>query len=103
MMLADLFPRLLSALSVIALIAPASANAAVALPLDRIVAVVNSEAITAGELSQRVQVAGQQLRQQGIQAPPADVLEKQVLERMIIDRAQLQLARDDGIRADEAQ
>jgi len=102
-MLADLLLRLLSALSVIALIAPASANAAVALPLDRIVAVVNSEAITAGELSQRVQVAGQQLRQQGIQAPPADVLEKQVLERMIIDRAQLQLARDDGIRADEAQ
>ena len=72
-------------------------------PVDRIVAVVNSEAITASELALRMRVAERQLRAQNIEAPPTDVLEKQVLERMIVDRAQLQAARDAGIRVDNAQ
>ena len=71
--------------------------------VDRVVAVVNSEAITAGELGLRTEVARRQLREQNIEPPPSDVLEKQVLERMIIDRAQLQAARELGIRVDEAQ
>ena len=41
-----------------------------------------------------------QLRRQ-IQPPSADVLERQVLERMIVDRAQLQL-RETGVRVDDA-
>ncbi|MGE0804725.1 MAG: peptidylprolyl isomerase [Burkholderiaceae bacterium] len=73
------------------------------LSLDRIVAVVNSEAITSRELALRTEVARRQLRRQNIEIPPTDALEKQVLERMIIDRAQLQEARDLGIRIDEAQ
>ena len=72
-------------------------------PIDRVVAVVNSEAITASELALRMKVAERQLRAQNIEAPPTDVLEKQVLERMIVDRAQLQAARDAGIRVDNAQ
>jgi peptidyl-prolyl cis-trans isomerase SurA len=71
--------------------------------IDRVVAVVNSEAITAGELALRTEVARRQLREQNIELPPSDVLEKQVLERLIIDRAQLQAAREQGIRVDEAQ
>lgn len=72
-------------------------------PIDRVVAVVNSEAITAGELASRLKTVEQQLREQNIEAPAADVLEKQVLERMIVDRAQLQAAREVGIRIDDAQ
>lgn len=72
-------------------------------PIDRVVAVVNSEAITAGELASRLKTVEQQLREQNIEAPAADVLEKQVLERMIVDRAQLQAAREAGIRIDDAQ
>lgn len=70
--------------------------------LDRIVAVVNEEVITANELALRVRIAEQQLRRQNIAAPPRDVLQRQVLERIIIDRAQVQLARETGVRVDDA-
>lgn len=70
--------------------------------LDRIVAVVNDEVITQVELQARVQIAEQQLRRQRINPPARDVLTRQVLERMIVDRAQLQLARETGVRVDDA-
>lgn len=71
-------------------------------PLDRIVAVVNDEVITSAELQARVQIAEQQLRRQKINPPARDVLTRQVLERMIVDRAQLQLAKETGVRVDDA-
>lgn len=70
-------------------------------PLDRIVAVVNDEVITANELRSRVAVSEMQLRRQKIQPPSREVLERQVLERMIVDRAQMQLARETGVRVDD--
>lgn len=69
--------------------------------IDRIVAVVNNEVITKGELDDRTVLVVTQLRGQKVQLPPADVLEKQVLERMIMDRAQLQFARDSGVKVDD--
>jgi len=71
-------------------------------PVDRIVAIVNDEVVTANELRARAHIAETQLRRQKIQPPAADVLERQVLERMIVDRAQLQLARETGVRVDDA-
>lgn len=70
--------------------------------LDRIVAVVNDEVITESELKMRTAFALQQLQRQRIAPPPADVLQRQVLERMIVDRAQLQFARETGVRVDDA-
>ena len=70
--------------------------------LDRIVAVVNDQVITRRDLDDRMRVVLGQLRQQGTPLPPTDVLEKQVLERMIQTRVQLQLARDTGLRVDDA-
>ena len=67
---------------------------------DYIVSVVNSEPITFQELSLEVRRVSQQLAQQGKAAPPAEELRSLVLERMINDRAQLQLAREQGIRID---
>ncbi len=81
----------------------AAAQAATPTELDRVVAVVNTEVITARELDQRLVVVEQQLRAQKVQGPPRDALMKQVLERMIVDRAQLQRARDLGLRVDEGQ
>jgi len=81
--------------------APATA-ARTAKPVDRIVAVVNDEVITANELRARTLSAQMQLQRQRIQPPPMDVLERQVLERMIVDRAQLQLARETGVRVDDS-
>jgi len=73
------------------------------LTLDRIVAVVNDEVITEHELQDRYDLVIRQLGQQGTPLPPKDVLEKQLLERMINDRVQLQYARETGIRVDDVQ
>ncbi len=70
---------------------------------DRIVAVVGSDAITLSELKGRLQSAMAQLQRQGTPLPPQDVLEQQMLERMIMDRAQLQSAREMGLRVDDQQ
>ncbi len=71
--------------------------------VDRIVAVVGDEVITLNELRIRLASVAAQLRKQGTQLPPQDVLEKQMLERLITDRVQLQFARETGIRIDDAQ
>jgi len=77
--------------------APAATRA-----LDRIVAVVNDEAVTQSELDARTQIALSQLRRQNITPPPPAALRRQVLERLIVDRAQVQAARESGVRVDDA-
>jgi peptidyl-prolyl cis-trans isomerase SurA len=69
---------------------------------DYIVAVVNSEPITNHEVRTRALRFEQQLRQDGQAVPPRAELLRLVLERLISERAQLQLARDSGVRVDEA-
>ena len=69
---------------------------------DFIIALVNSEPITNNELRQEQQRLAQQRAQQGQPAIPAAELSRLVLERLINDKAQLQLARESGIRVDEA-
>ncbi|MCE5182062.1 MAG: peptidylprolyl isomerase [Betaproteobacteria bacterium] len=71
--------------------------------VGRIVAVVNNDVITQLELDDRTRIIMQQLRKQGTQLPPEEVMEKQVLERMITDRVQLQFAKETGIRVDDLQ
>jgi peptidyl-prolyl cis-trans isomerase SurA len=66
--------------------------------VDRIIAVVNDEAITAFELRARLATVERQLRGQNVQLPPREVLERQLLDRMITDRVQLQFARETGLR-----
>lgn len=73
-----------------------------ALPVDRIVAIVNDDIITRLELDDATKTITAQLRQQNTPLPPADALEKQVLEHMIVNRVQLQYAKDDGITVDDA-
>ena len=69
--------------------------------IDRIVVVVNNDIITAYELNSRIEVVKSQLTSQKIPLPPRDVLEKQILERMINERVQLQFASETGIRVDD--
>ena len=70
--------------------------------LDRIVAVVNDEVITRNDLNQRIAAAEEQLRRQGTPAPARPDLERQLLQRMIADRAQLHFAKENGLRVDDA-
>ena len=71
-------------------------------PADYIVAVVNSEPITNNEVRMRMARFEQQLAQQGQPLPPRDEFAREVLERLISEKAQLQLARENGVRVEEA-
>jgi peptidyl-prolyl cis-trans isomerase SurA len=69
---------------------------------DYVVAVVNSEPITNSEVQAAVKRVTGQIKAQH-QTPPTDEeLRKGVLERLISDRVQLQLATESGIRIDDA-
>lgn len=92
------------AISLIALGLPAQAQKrAEPLEIDRIVAVVGDEVITQYDLSSRLNTAVRQLEKQGTALPPRNVLETQMLERLITDRAQLQFAKESGLRIDDIQ
>ncbi len=85
--------------------APAAASSPSPAPsrqADFIVAVVNSEPITNHDVQSRIERIAQQASQQGARLPPRDEMAKQVLDRLILERAQLQLAKENGLRADEA-
>jgi peptidyl-prolyl cis-trans isomerase SurA len=69
---------------------------------DFIVAVVNSEPITNNEVRARIAQIEQQMAQQGQALPPRDQFTRQVLERLISEKAQLQLARELRINVEEA-
>ena len=79
---------------------PASSSANV---IDSIKVVVNDEVITTNELRGRVAQIVARLRGQNAQLPSQADLERQVLEAMIVERAQLQLAREMGVRVDDRQ
>ncbi len=68
---------------------------------DFIVVVVNSEPITNSEVRQEAQRLAQQYAQQQRPQPSRDELVQSVLDRMISDKVQLQLARDNGIRIED--
>jgi len=70
--------------------------------LDSIVAVVNSDVIVRSELEHEISLNIPQLQEGGAQLPPRSVLEKQVLERMILKRLQVQEADKLGIKIDDA-
>ncbi len=81
----------------------AQSSRVVAVDVDRIIAVVNDEAITAVELRTRMATVERQLRGQNVQLPPQNVLEKQLLERIISDRVQLQMAKETGMRVSDVE
>jgi peptidyl-prolyl cis-trans isomerase SurA len=80
--------------------APARAGAN-AVPLDRVLVVVNDQAVTQWDLAEQRRVVLSQLKASNITPPSNDVLDKQVLERLIVERALLQFAKDTGIRVDD--
>ncbi|WP_395404874.1 peptidylprolyl isomerase [Pseudoduganella sp. UC29_106] len=70
-------------------------------PIDSIAVIVNDEVITRRELNQRVQTIVRRMQSQKVQLPEQADLERQILERMIVERAQLQLAKEMGVRVDD--
>ena len=82
---------------------PAAEKARRVEPIDRIIVVVNDEVVTRHELNERTRAVVAQLRRQGSPLPAQQVLEKQILERMIDERVQLQFAKEVGLRVDDAE
>jgi len=65
-------------------------------PIDRILIVVNDEVITAREVETRVSMVRTRLTSQKVNLPPDEILRRQVMERMVTDRLQQQVARQLG-------
>ncbi|HEY2024961.1 peptidylprolyl isomerase [Paraburkholderia sp.] len=70
--------------------------------VDTIAAVVNNGVITQRELDERAGLIAHRLTQQNAPVPPMDQLRQQVLTQMVLERIQLQKAKEDGITIDDA-
>ncbi len=71
--------------------------------IDSIVVVVNDDVITQRELNNRIKTVTGRMKGQNVALPEAADLRRQLLERMIVERAQLQMAKDMGVRVDDLQ
>src|SRR5688500_9185006 len=72
-------------------------------PVDSIVAILDDDVILRSELDRAVANIVQQFTSAGQPLPPRDVLEKQVLERLVMMRLQVARAADSGIRVSDAE
>jgi peptidyl-prolyl cis-trans isomerase SurA len=99
--------RSIPLLLVLALVAAAPASAAElskrGVMLDRVAAIVNENVISQSELDDQVSVISQRLAEQRTATPPADVLRKQVLDRLIVQEVQMQRAGRLGLKVSDEQ
>ncbi len=72
-----------------------------AMELDRIIAVVDNDVVMQSELESQMRRVMDQLRENNDQMPPQAVLENQVLERLILNKIQLQHAKRNGLQVDD--
>lgn len=68
--------------------------------IDKIAAAVNGEIIMWSELSAKTKLITENLNKEGVDLPPKKILIQQVLNKMILDKIQLQLAKKFAIEAD---
>lgn len=86
----------------LALVASLSAAQAEEILLERIVALVNDDVVLASELAAEINTVQRELSQRNVNMPPADQLERQVLDRLVMQTLQLNVAERRGIRVDSA-
>jgi len=77
---------------------PASSSAKV---IDSVYVIVNDEVITRREVDRRVKEIVQRAQASQAQLPAEEDLRRQVVEAMITERAQIQLAKEMGVRVDD--
>jgi peptidyl-prolyl cis-trans isomerase SurA len=71
--------------------------------LDRVIAVVDSGVVMESELNKRVKEIVDRLRQTNNELPPLSILEDQVLERLITEEIQMQIAERAGIKISDTE
>ena len=81
--------------------APVAAPSNTQRQADFIVAVVNAEPVTNNEVRARMARVLRQIQQSGGAQPPLDLLAAEVMEQLIVEKAQMQLAKEGGITVDE--
>jgi peptidyl-prolyl cis-trans isomerase SurA len=82
----------------LALLVPLMANAQGYQKMDEIVAIVDEGVILRSELESTMQNVLSQIRARGERRPPPQVLQQQVLERLIMNKVQIQRAEQTGVR-----
>ncbi|MFB0962676.1 MAG: peptidylprolyl isomerase [Pseudomonas sp.] len=70
-------------------------------PLDRVAAIVDNDVVMYSQYQTRLKEVQQTIAKRGVQAPAEDALRQQVMERLIIDAIQLQIAERSGIRVSD--
>ena len=78
-------------------------QAAEAVKMDRIVAIVDQTVVTEQELESRIATVTAQFKKQGTELPAEAILRKQILERLITDTLQIQYAAQTGLKVDDTQ
>ena len=71
--------------------------------IDRVIAVVDSGVIMESQLNERVEEILMRLRNDRTELPPLNLLEEQVLDRLIIEEIQLQMADRAGIKISDSE
>lgn len=71
--------------------------------LDKVIAIVDDDVVLASELNERVKQVETNFKQSGRPLPPADTLRQEVLDRLILENIQLQMAYRAGVRINDAQ
>ncbi len=71
--------------------------------IDRVVAIVNDEALTQYDIAEQTRTVLAQMKASKVTPPAPDVLEKQLLDRLITERVLMQYAKESGIRVDDTQ
>lgn len=77
-------------------------NIAYAQPLDKIIAIINDDIVTQTELNQKRNLVLSRIKPDA-QLPPQHILNKQILDKIIIEKLQLQLAATQDISLESMQ
>lgn len=96
-----IFKQSLAGIAGFALFFSTAITAATESTINSIAAIVNNDVITTVQLDAQIETIKKQIREQNTRIPPLNVLQKQVLEREIVKKVQLQLAKNTGIRVDD--
>ena len=73
------------------------------IPLDSVIAIVDEDIILASEVSERIEQIKTSAEQRGIALPDDETVLQETLDRLILERIQLQLADRYGVRVPDAQ
>ncbi|WP_250655351.1 peptidylprolyl isomerase [Alkalimarinus coralli] len=72
-------------------------------PLDHVLVIVDDDIVMVSELEARIKTITARLKAQGTALPPASVMSERVLDQLILESIQLQMAERNGLRVDDNQ